>query len=74
MLTRVAVGIVWLLHFLPLPMFARIGSGLGGFLYYIARERRNVCLINLARCFPQMPERERVAIAKAHFRPAGVPM
>jgi Kdo2-lipid IVA lauroyltransferase/acyltransferase len=67
-LTRIAVGIVWLLHFLPLAVFARIGSGLGGFLYFIARERRKVCLTNLARCFPQMPEAERVAIAKAHFR------
>ena len=71
MLTRLAVGIVWLLHFLPLPIFARIGSGLGGFLYFIARERRNVCLTNLARCFPQMPERERIAVAKAHFRAFG---
>ena len=71
MLTRIAVGIVWLLHFLPLPIFARIGSGLGGFLYFFAHERRNVCLINLARCFPRMPEPERVAIAKAHFRAFG---
>jgi len=71
MLTRIAVGIVWLLHFLPLAIFARIGSGLGGLFYYVARERRRVCLTNLARCFPQMPERERVAIAKAHFRAFG---
>jgi KDO2-lipid IV(A) lauroyltransferase len=70
-LTRLAVGIVWVLHFLPLAVFARIGSGLGGFLFYFARERRTVCLINLARCFPQMPERERVAVAKAHFRAFG---
>ena len=71
MLTQIAVGIVWLLHFLPFPVFARIGSGLGGTFYYFARERRNVCLTNLARCFPQMPERERVVIAKAHFRAFG---
>jgi KDO2-lipid IV(A) lauroyltransferase len=70
-LTRIAVGIVWLLHFLPLPIFARIGSGLGGLFYFVARERRDVCLTNLARCFPQTPERERVAIARAHFRAFG---
>jgi KDO2-lipid IV(A) lauroyltransferase len=70
-LTRIAIGVVWLLHFLPLAVFARMGSGLGGLFYYFARERRNVCLTNLARCFPQMPERERVAIAKAHFRAFG---
>ena len=71
MLIRIAVGIAWLLHFLPLSVFARIGSGLGGFLYFLARERRNVCLINLARCFPRIPEAERVAIARAHFRAFG---
>jgi KDO2-lipid IV(A) lauroyltransferase len=70
-LTRIAVGIVWLLHLLPLGIFARIGSGLGRLFYYFARERRNVCITNLARCFPQMPERERVALAKAHFRAFG---
>ena len=68
MLTRIAVGIVWVLHFLPLPLFARIGSGLGGLLYFVARERRRVCLTNLERCFPQMPEPERAAIARNHFR------
>jgi KDO2-lipid IV(A) lauroyltransferase len=71
MLTRFAIGMVWLLHFLPLAVFARIGSGLGGAFYYFARERRTVCLTNLARCFPQMPERERVVMAKAHFRAFG---
>jgi len=71
MLTRIAVGIVWVLHFLPLSIFSRIGSGLGGLAYFLARSRRNVCLINLRRCFPQMTERERVAIARAHFRAFG---
>jgi KDO2-lipid IV(A) lauroyltransferase len=56
------------LHFLPLPLFARIGSGLGGLLYFVAHERRRVCLTNLERCFPQMPESERAAIARNHFR------
>ncbi len=71
MLTRIALGIVWLLHFLPLSWFAHIGSGLGGTLYFFAHERRKVCLTNLSRCFPQMPEAERVAVAKAHFRAFG---
>jgi KDO2-lipid IV(A) lauroyltransferase len=67
-LIRIVVGIAWLLHLLPLSVLSRIGSGLGGFLYFLARERRNVCLTNLSRCFPKMTEAERVAIAKAHFR------
>ena len=71
LLTRIAVAIAWLLHFLPLRMLARIGEAAGSALYVLGRERRNVCLINLARCFPEMPEAERIALAKAHFRAFG---
>jgi len=71
LLTRFALGLVWLLHFLPLSVLARIGSGLGGLFYVLGRERRNVCLTNLSRCFPDTPEKERIAIAKAHFRVLG---
>jgi KDO2-lipid IV(A) lauroyltransferase len=71
LLTRFALALVWLLHFLPLSVLARIGSGLGGLFYVLGRERRNVCLTNLSRCFPDMPEEERIAIAKAHFRVLG---
>ncbi|HEY7674516.1 MAG TPA: lipid A biosynthesis acyltransferase [Burkholderiales bacterium] len=71
MLTRLAVALVWPLHFLPLFLLAPIGSALGRLLYFLGRERRNVCLVNLARCFPDRPEAERVALAKAHFRAFG---
>jgi len=68
LLTRIAVALFWTLHFLPLRMFARIGEAAGMIMYFLARERRHVCLTNLARCFPDMPSAERVALAKAHFR------
>lgn len=70
-LTRVAIALTWLLHFLPLSLLAKVGESLGSLLYVLGRERRNVCLTNLARCFPDMPEKERVALAKAHFRAFG---
>ena len=69
--TRLAVALVWPLHFLPLVLLAPIGSALGRLLYALGRERRNVCLTNLARCFPGKPEAERLALAKAHFRAFG---
>jgi KDO2-lipid IV(A) lauroyltransferase len=68
LIARIALAVMWLLHFLPLPVLARVGESLGVLLYVLARERRRVCLINLARCFPDMPETERTALAKAHFR------
>src|SRR5712671_1738843 len=71
LLTRIVVAGVWILRFLPLGLLAPIGSALGSLLYILGRERRKVCLTNLSRCLPEMTERERVALAKAHFRAFG---
>jgi Kdo2-lipid IVA lauroyltransferase/acyltransferase len=68
MLVRLGLGLVWLLHFLPLSVLARIGDVLGTVLYALGRARRRVCLINLARCFPEMAEGERRLLARRHFR------
>ena len=68
MLARCVLGVMWLLHFLPLPALSRVGNAFGSVLFHLAPERRRVCLVNLSRCFPDMPERERESLAKAHFR------
>jgi KDO2-lipid IV(A) lauroyltransferase len=68
MIGRLAVAALWALHFLPLPILARLGSAFGDLLYGLGRERRRVCLTNLARCFPEMAESERKLMARAHFR------
>src|SRR2546423_12790707 len=60
-----------MLHRLPLALLAPIGAALGSLLYILGRERRKVCLTNLSRCLPQMTEKERVALAKAHCRAFG---
>ena len=65
---RFGLFIVWLLHFLPLPLLALAGQGLGMLLYWVGRERRRVARINLRLCFPQMPERAREQLLRRHFR------
>jgi KDO2-lipid IV(A) lauroyltransferase len=70
-LTRLAVGLLWLLHFLPYGVLAAFGAGLGRLAYVAVPSRRRVCLINLARCFPDLSERERLALAKRHFAALG---
>ncbi len=62
------LGIMWLLRLLPLRLLAKVGEALGGLAYYLARERQHVCMVNLAKCFPTVPESERRALAKQHFR------
>ena len=66
-MTRISLFLMWLCHWLPLPLLAALGRALGGFLYAFGRERRNVALTNLRLCFPDMPEAGRVALAKRHF-------
>jgi len=59
---------MWLLHFLPLPLLARMGDALGILLHMLGAERRRVADINLRLCFPELGEGERAALVKAHFR------
>ena len=71
MLSRFALGGMWLLHFLPLAVLARLGEGLGALAYWLVVPRRRVCRINLDRCFPELAVSERHAIAREHFRLLG---
>jgi KDO2-lipid IV(A) lauroyltransferase len=65
---RFVLIIMWLLHWLPLPILARIGEGLGSLLFLTLKRRRHICLTNLRLCFPDMPESERVKITQRHFQ------
>jgi KDO2-lipid IV(A) lauroyltransferase len=63
------VLVLWIVHFLPMPWISFLGSGLGSIIYLFGRGR--VTRINLALCFPEMPESERKALARKHFRMLG---
>lgn len=65
--TYILVGLLWLLHWLPLPVLRAIGGGLGSLLYALGRERRKVALTNLRLCFPEKSEAEREELARRHF-------
>jgi Kdo2-lipid IVA lauroyltransferase/acyltransferase len=64
---HLVVGLMWLLHWLPLPLLAAVGQGLGRLLWWTARSRRRVALTNLALCFPDQTEAQRRDLARAHF-------
>ncbi|MBL8474073.1 MAG: lipid A biosynthesis acyltransferase [Rhodocyclaceae bacterium] len=65
--TRAGLAIMWLSHYLPLGLQARLGRGLGALLYPFARERREVVLTNLRLCFPELDESARETLAREHF-------
>ena len=71
MLTRLAIGLFWLLHFLPLAVLARIGAVAGIAFMTFGRERREVARANLAPCFPGWDKARHEAVLRAHFRAIG---
>lgn len=64
---RLALGLLWLLQWLPLPVLAAFGTWLGHLLYRVAGSRRRIALRNLELCFPDKTPAEREAIAYEHF-------
>ena len=65
--TRILLGVLWLLHWLPLSVQAALGRGLGALLFALAGSRRRIALRNLELCLPEMPVHEREALARDHF-------
>lgn len=65
---RLMLGLMWLLHWLPLPILGRLGEALGSLLFAAIRSRRHIALTNLRLCLPHLPESERRGIAKRHFQ------
>jgi len=71
MFTRLAIGALWLLHFLPLGILAPIGAIAGTVLRVLGKERREVARTNLRLCFPDWDEARRESVLEAHFRAVG---
>jgi KDO2-lipid IV(A) lauroyltransferase len=65
---RLLLGLMWLLHWLPLPLLGRLGEAVGSLLFLTVRSRRHIALTNLRLCLPQLSEQERRAIAKRNFQ------
>lgn len=66
-MTRAGLLLLWLLHWLPLPVLGVLGKGLGLLLYLLVRERRHVVQVNLDLCFPQLSAAEKSALTRRHF-------
>ncbi|GAB2179901.1 lipid A biosynthesis lauroyl acyltransferase [Denitratisoma sp. agr-D3] len=67
MMGRLAIALMWLLHWLPFPLLGAMGRAFGLLLWAANRERRRATMTNLRLCFPQRSEAERRRLAQAHF-------
>jgi KDO2-lipid IV(A) lauroyltransferase len=65
---RLLLGLMWLLHWLPLPILGRIGKVVGSLLFMVLGKRRHITLTNLRMAMPELSEQERTALARQHFQ------
>ena len=65
---RILIAVMWLLHWLPLPVLGRLGEAIGSFLFRVMRRRRHICLTNIKICLPSLDKQAQHDLAKAHFR------
>ncbi len=66
--TWLGVGVLWLLHWLPLPVLAGIGNLLGSLAAALPIKRRRVAETNLRLCFPEQSDAVRARWMRANFR------
>lgn len=64
---RLLLAFFWLLHWLPLPLLAPLGRGLGRLLYRLATSRRNIAVRNIELCFPELRPDQRRDLVREHF-------
>jgi KDO2-lipid IV(A) lauroyltransferase len=69
--TWFGLALMRLLSWMPLPLLALLGNGLGLLLYALHAQRRHIVRVNLALCFPDMSPRQRARLARRHFRGFG---
>ena len=67
-MSRLAIFVLWVLHFLPLPMLAPIGQGVGMIAYLTIAKRRRIARTNLKLCFPELTDAQRERLLRRHFR------
>lgn len=65
---RLMLGLMWLLHWLPLPLLGRFGDLIGSLLFLVMGPRRKITLTNLRLCLPELSEQERRKLARQHFQ------
>ena len=68
LLARFWIGVVKLFRFVPIAVRGRIAAAVGWILWFAIPKRRHVTLTNLRLCFPELSDKERLALAHALYR------
>jgi KDO2-lipid IV(A) lauroyltransferase len=65
---RLALGFLWLVHWLPARVQAALGAGMGMLLYLLAVDRRRIATRNIELCLPELDAAARARLVRQHFR------
>ncbi|MDB5855011.1 MAG: lipid biosynthesis acyltransferase [Herminiimonas sp.] len=65
---RLLLAVLWLLHWLPLPVLGRLGNAIGLVLFALIPSRRHITLTNLRLCLPELGASQRRRLARNHFK------
>src|SRR3569832_2481829 len=65
---RVVLALMWLLHWLPLPILGLLGDMIGALLFLLLRSRRRITLTTLRLCLPQLSEAQRHTLGRRHLQ------
>jgi KDO2-lipid IV(A) lauroyltransferase len=68
LVARIAIGLLWLVQWLPLPMQSALGAAVGAVAWRLAGKRRRVALRNLSLCLPELDAAARERLAREQFR------
>jgi Kdo2-lipid IVA lauroyltransferase/acyltransferase len=65
---RLAIALLWLVHWLPAGWQSALGTAVGALAWRFAGRRRRVALRNLALCLPELDTAACERLAREHFR------
>jgi len=68
MMARLALAVLWLMHWLPVRVQAGIGRALGALLHALATDRRRIATRNIELCLPELDAQARARLVREHFR------
>ena len=68
LLIKIGLGLLRLFSGLPMPIIDLLGGSLGFLGYHCIRKRRNVGLVNLGLCFPEMSDADKKKLILQHFK------
>ncbi len=65
-------ALLWVIARLPMPWIFALGRVIGYLALHIARSRRHITEVNIARCFPDLDDRAQRQLVRSNFTHSGI--